>query len=241
MGSRVLVLWDVDYTLMQSGPIGFELYGDAFTRVTGQPLSHTAQMAGRTELAIFRDSAALHGIPYSRALFDRFADALALVHQERAAELAAHGRALPGAARAIATLAATGQVIQSVLTGNVRPVAEAKLAAFGLADSLDMEVGAYGTDDEDRAALVPLARDRAAAKYQVTIPATATVLIGDTPNDVRAAHANGVRVIAVASGHASADDLRRCGATAVMDSLEDTAAVTGAVLNHATAHGPCPG
>ena len=56
-----------------------------------------------------------------------------------------------------------GRVRQSVLTGNIRPLAEVKLGALGLGDPLDLAIGAYGDMDEVRAGLVQVARQRAAA------------------------------------------------------------------------------
>jgi len=49
-----------------------------------------------------------------------------------------------------------------VLTGNIRPLAHAKLGALGLIGYLDMDIGAYGDDHEIRAELVHIARRSAA-------------------------------------------------------------------------------
>jgi phosphoglycolate phosphatase-like HAD superfamily hydrolase len=91
-------------------------------------------------------------------------------------------------------------------------------------------VGAYGTDDDVRANLVPVARRRAAEKYQTEFPGRATVLIGDTPSDVQAALDSGARIIAVASGKSTPDELRRAGAAVVLPSLRDAQAIVRAVL-----------
>ncbi|WP_232269390.1 hypothetical protein [Streptomyces gobiensis] len=53
---------------------------------------------------------------------------------------------------------------QTVLTGNVRGVAEIKLQTFGLDHHIDWDIGAYGEDDDVRAELVRIALGRAAAK-----------------------------------------------------------------------------
>jgi len=90
---------------------------------------------------------------------------------------------------------------------------------------------AADADDDVRANLVPVARRRAAEKYQTDFPARATVLIGDTPSDVQAALDSGARIIAVASGKSTPDDLRRAGAAVVLPSLHDAHAVVRAVLN----------
>ena len=231
MGARTLVLWDVDHTLMETGGVGFELFRAAFEQASGQQLRQAADVTGRTEPAIFRETVELQGIPYSPVLFDRYAALLAAGYVAGASEMAQRGRALPGAPETIAALARTGKVIQSVLTGNLRSVAETKLRTFGLDDELDLDVGAYGTDDDVRANLVPVARRRAAEKYQTDFPARATVLIGDTPSDVQAALDSGARIIAVASGKSTPDDLRRAGAAVVLPSLHDAHAVVRAVLN----------
>jgi len=231
MGAQTLVLWDVDHTLMETGGVGFELFRAAFEQASGQQLMQAADVTGRTEPAIFRETVELQGIPYSSALFDRYVALLAAGYVAGADKIARRGRALPGAAEAIAALARTGQVVQSVLTGNLRPVAETKLRTFGLDGGLDLDVGAYGTDDDVRAHLVPVARRRAAEKYQTDFPARATVLIGDTPSDVQAALDSGAQIIAVASGKSTPDELHRAGATVVLPGLHDIQGVIRAVLN----------
>ncbi len=143
------------------------------------------------------------------------------------------GRVLPGAVDAVAALAARPGVVQSVLTGNMRSVAELKLATFGLAAWLDFEVGAYGTESMARADLVPLAQERAGRKYGAVFDARSTVLVGDTPNDVAAGRQGGARVVAVATGRTSAAELRAAGADVVLPDLTDVDAVVAAVTGSA--------
>jgi phosphoglycolate phosphatase len=231
MGARTLVLWDVDHTLMETGGVGAELFRAAFEQATGRALEHAATVTGRTESAIFRETAELHGISWSNELFDRYADLLARGYRQRTAEMTRRGRALPGAAAAIAALAGADTVVQSVLTGNLRPVAQAKLQTFGLDGGLDLNVGAYGSDDPVRARLVGIARARACRKYQTRFDGRATVLVGDTPGDVQAALEGGARVIAVASGRNTAEELRQAGAGIVLPDLQDSDGLVRAVLD----------
>lgn len=88
MGVQTLVLWDVDHTLMETRGMGFELFRAAFEQASGEQLVHAAEVTGRTEPAIFRETLESHHIPYSAALFDRYADLLAEGYRARAAELA---------------------------------------------------------------------------------------------------------------------------------------------------------
>jgi phosphoglycolate phosphatase-like HAD superfamily hydrolase len=122
-------------------------------------------------------------------------------------------------------------VAQTVVTGNIRRVAERKLSAFGLATHLDLDVGGYGSDDGDRAALVRLAISRAQLQHHVRYHSEHVVVIGDTPHDIVGARASGVRAIGVATGGSTIDDLRAADADVVLADLTDTAAVLRAVLS----------
>src|SRR5262249_29839439 len=144
-------------------------------------------------------------------------------------ELRRQGRALPGAAAALAAIARLPGVVQTVVTGNIPTVARIKLAAFELDRFLDLEVGAYGPDDHVRGNLVGMARRRAGARYGVAFGAGATLLIGDTPHDVTAARDGGARMVAVASGRFSAAQLREAGAPVVLPDLTDVTALLRAV------------
>ena len=236
---RLLVLWDIDYTLVNARGVGSELYTEVFTGLYGRPLPQPGSMAGRTDRAIAREVLALAGLDGHDGMDGL--DQQLLVFQaalnDTAPAFAARARqvvtALPGASAALAGLAALapGQgPVQSLLTGNIRPMAEIKLAAAGLTRHLDLEVGSYGDLHEIRAELVAPARAAAAAAYGQDFGGTATVLIGDTPLDVAAALATGARAVGVATGHFSAADLAAAGAHAVLPDLTGTAAVVSAIL-----------
>lgn len=223
------MLWDIDLTLIESGGVAGKVYASAFQAAIGRPLEHHAEMAGRTDPLIFADMLELHGIPGSDETFATFVAVLTAAYQAASAELRERGRVLPGAAEALVALASTAGVVQSVLTGNVRPVAIVKLAAFGLDRYLDVESGAFGDDDPVRGNLVAIARRRAAARHRTPFPPERTIIIGDTPHDVAAARAGGARAIAVASGRSDEEVLRAAGADVVLPNLRNTAAVLQAV------------
>ncbi|MEU5859962.1 haloacid dehalogenase-like hydrolase [Nonomuraea sp. NPDC047529] len=229
MAGRRIVLWDIDHTLIDTRGVGRELSAQAFEQVTDVPMVKQAKIDGLTESVIFRETAKLHGLRTDRYDFERFAAALAKAHLARAADLRKRGHALPGAAAALDALGATPGVLQTVLTGNVRSVAEIKLQVFGLDGRIRWDIGAFGEDDDVRAELVRIALGRAAALFGAPVAPGEAVLIGDTPADVEAGLENGVPVIAVASGRSSADDLRDAGAVHVLPSLEVTDAVVAMV------------
>ena len=230
---RLLVLWDIDYTLVNARGVGSELYTRVFTARYGRPLPQPGSMAGRTDRAIAREVLALAGMDGLDQELQLFQDALTATAPAFAARARQVVTALPGAGAALAGLAALapGQgPVQSLLTGNIRPMAEIKLAAAGLTRHLDLEVGSYGDLHEIRAELVAPARAAAAAAYGQDFGGTATVLIGDTPLDVAAALATGARAVGVATGHFAVADLAAAGAHAVLPDLTSTAAVVSAIL-----------
>ena len=229
MTSPLLVLWDIDHTLIETRGVGSQVYAEAFAKVTGHPLEKMPELAGRTEPVIFREALKVNGVEPDEDLYDQFAAEQARGYAAHLDELRTRGRALPGAAEALRALSERNDVLQSVLTGNTRPSAEIKLRAFDLDRYLDFDIGAYGTDDDTRANLVNIARQRAEKAHGVNFDDDATVLLGDTPNDVAAAQASGARIIAVATGKDSAANLSAAGADTVLSDLTDTSAVIAAI------------
>jgi len=236
----LLVLWDVDGTLLSAGGVGAELYSEVFLRLFGSSLEVVAPMAGRTDRSIILETLTLAGVPEPRRHVDAFIAGLAAQAPSVREAIAARGRALPGAAAALAALAG-GRVRQTVLTGNIRVLAEVKLTALGLCDALDLCIGAYGDDHEERAELVQVARRRAAAVHgpppggpgpngEPGFDGAATVVVGDTPLDIAAALAAGARPVGVASGGFSAADLRAAGADVVLPDLTATKLVVKTLL-----------
>ncbi len=248
-----LVLWDIDNTLMDAGGAGWQLYQQAFRDMFGRELSRAPALAGRTDRAIALDALTLAGVPQPRAQLDAFQRHVAGLAPSLAGRVRAAGRVLPGVIAALAALSGVRpdlggpdgsggpdgpggaggpgrEVVQSVLTGNMRALAEVKLGALGLDRYLDLRVGAYGDAHEIRAELVPLARASAAAAYGADFSGPATVLIGDTPLDVEAARAAGARAVGVATGGAAMADLAEAGADAVLPDLADTARVLAAIF-----------
>lgn len=216
-----LVLWDIDHTLIETRGVGRAIYERVFPAVTGQPLRELATVHGRTELDIIHDTLELHGITATQDTVTRLAAALAEGYRAAIDELIARGRVLTGVRDALEALAAEPGVRQSVLTGNTTDVARIKVEAFGLDRYLDLTIGAYGDDHRERAELVNIARKRAAERLGVLVSASQVVVIGDTPADVDAALTAGARVISVATGRYSVDDLAAAGAVSPLDTLGD--------------------
>lgn len=129
---------------------------------------------------------------------------------------------MPGIRELLDALAARGDVMLALLTGNFEEGARIKLGYFDLWRYF--RCGAFGDDASDRNLLVPFAVRRAQACGLPAIPLSDVLVVGDTPADVACAHAGGARAVAVATGSSSVEQLRATGAEAVFTDLSDTAA-----------------
>lgn len=220
-----LVLWDVDFTLVDTTGQGRIAFEEAFEAVTGSPPDGMVPFAGFTDHQIavaMLEKAGHTGDHHVPRMLEELATALAA----RMDDIREHGKALPGAREALEALAARDDAVSSLLTGNVEANAVLKLAAFELDSLVDLEVGGYGSDQhESRGDLVAVARERTAAKYGRE--PDGAVLIGDTPRDIAAAREGGARAIGVATGPYGVDDLRE--ADHVLPDLTDTGALLRAL------------
>ena len=213
-------------------------YAEAFPAVTGRPLIKLPQTAGRSESEIFFDALALNAADLNAGgeaepLLEPFSAALAAALEARRDDLIREGQLMPGAAEAVAAVAKLdapeNKTVPTVLTGSSKPNAMLKLRAFGLDGYVDFDIGGYGNEAYPKGTLLRVARERASDKHKVTFGEDVTVYVADSPRDVHAARIGGARSLAVASGRASAAELRDAGADAVLPDLTDTEAVVALV------------
>jgi phosphoglycolate phosphatase-like HAD superfamily hydrolase len=224
---RRLLLWDVDGTLVRAGDLGAAVFDLALEQVLGVRPEQRVRMSGKTDPQIVTEYLHQMGVEETP---DRVEAVLRGIEAELAAaeaagELAVTGTALPGVAAVLRALAGDDRVLSTLLTGNVAPNALVKVAAFGLDQWLDLEVGAYGSDHADRNLLVPIAMERLRADRGVTLHPPDVWVIGDTPRDLDCARAAGTRCLLVGTGRYSAADLEPLGADAVLEDLLDAPAV----------------
>lgn len=136
-------------------------------------------------------------------------------------------KVIPGVAGLLDWLADRSDVCLSLVSGNYEAVGRLKLARAGLGGYFASGLGAFGSDSEDRVALPPLARRRAGATG-APHPRERTIVIGDTPRDIACAHADRLRVLAVATGPYGVDDLGQ--ADGVAESIAELRPVLEAAL-----------
>ncbi|MGW4365103.1 HAD family hydrolase [Nocardia takedensis] len=214
-----LILWDIDGTLLNPAGFGRRVMHTAFERTFDLPAPTGISFAGRTDRAILREFIE-RGAPAEAHRQDELhRAAVAIAERERATLLAEGGSALPGALGAVEALARRPDLVQTVLTGNLREIGLIKLAEIGADRHLALDLAAWGDHHPVRADLVAAARDLAEARYRTPFRGPAVLVVGDTPLDIEAAAAHGARCIAVCTGSHPAADLT--AADLVLPDLRD--------------------
>lgn len=178
-----LILWDIDGTLIRTGGVGaraIEAGAAAAAALLDVP---PVVMSGKTDPQILREIFRAAEIADERitALLPRAVAAVERALADAEDDLRRHGSVQTGVVEILERLAGVGGVRQTLLTGNLMANAAVKLGAFGLTKLLDVEVGAYGTDDPDRNALVPVALERVERLRGERYDLSEVWVIGDTP------------------------------------------------------------
>jgi phosphoglycolate phosphatase len=216
----LLLIFDLDGTLLDARGAGRAAMTEAFSAVFGVPEAFAGvDFAGQTDLGLLQAAACRHAVATPPAAVAAFAQALESALRRLAPTCGV--TALPGAKALLRRLLADPGLGLALGTGNFRSGALVKLAAAGIPLPW-LPVGGFGEDGADRAAIVAAAVARARRHYGC--PQAPAVVIGDTPYDVAAAHANGLPAIAVATGRYSAQALAACGSEAVLADLTSGAA-----------------
>jgi phosphoglycolate phosphatase-like HAD superfamily hydrolase len=225
-----LVLWDVDGTLVHTAGHGREAFSDAFQALFRRPPARDElPMAGRTDYAIALDLLRRNEVEDAESWLPRMFEQLHSALSRRRALITRQGHPQPGVREALEAVGEAPGFIQTLMTGNIEPNAQLKLAAFELDGLVDLEIGGYGSERGSRSALVEIAREKARTRRGVEVPAAQSVVLGDTPLDVEAAREAGARAVAVATGPYGVDELERAEPDAVLPDLRDTAALLGAL------------
>lgn len=218
---KTLLLWDIDGTLIASGGAGMRALQTALLRgfaIDGSLAD--IDFAGRTDRWIMREVFRKFSLAPSPENFARyFKDYAAALPAELANPQA---RVLPGVREILRAAGTHASIAQGLLTGNMRRGAEVKLAHHGLWDFFPF--GAFGDDGETRNELGPHALRRAHAHAGATFPPDRVWIIGDTPHDIACARAIGARVLGVATGGSTLDQLDAHRPDALLPDLADAAA-----------------
>ena len=212
-----LVLFDIDGTLIDSGGAGVRSLDlalkDLFSIDNG---FHGISMAGKTDTQIIKEGIMKHGLSANGTIDAVIKAYLNYLRREINND---RKHVKPGIYEVLEELKPLQDLGLGLLTGNIEQGARIKLEPFRLNEYFP--AGAFGSDDEDRNNLLPIAVKRFEELFQQKIEADNCIIVGDTPRDVECAHIYGAMCIAVATGPYSYDDLVEAGADYVVHDLSD--------------------
>jgi len=202
-----LVLFDIDGTLVHTGGAGIKAFAKVFaTEFGGANGVEKMKFAGRTDVNLVREFFTLNRIEASAENFSRFFERYVfwldqiLRHSETTA--------CPSVMEFIQGLRQLENPPRlGLLTGNIQLGAEIKLRHFDLWK--EFETGGFADDHEDRDQIAHAALRRGSRVLGSELRGEQVLVIGDTPFDIRCGRAIGAKVLAVATGGATLDELKQ--------------------------------
>lgn len=216
-------LFDIDGTILRSRDrIHFNSFASSVREATGFEISLTGVVLhGGTDTAILREAFALAGIPAEdwEPQTEAILEAMRRTIAERRGEMELW--TMPGIEKTLEHLAKRGALL-GLATGNLEMIGWIKVEEVGLREWF--RFGGFSDRFEVRAAMVADAaakareliashpshkdKDMARVGHPDLLEHGASVcVVGDTPRDIEAARANGLPVIAVATGNYTFEQL----------------------------------
>jgi phosphoglycolate phosphatase len=204
------VLFDIDGTLLVTGGAGAVAWQRAFLELHGVEANieeHTHAGMTDPEIAeiVFREVIGRDGSETERAA----AIAGYLGHLADAVAESEGYRVMPGIEEILPRLTEQG-VLLGIVTGNIEPAAQIKLARADL--NRFFAFGGYGSDARDRTELTKKGIERGGGVPGSPLDLETTIAVGDTPRDVKAGHGAGIKVVGVATGSYTVEEQQAAGA-----------------------------
>lgn len=224
MPDVTVILFDIDGTLLDMIGVGRLAFVRALESAFGirDSLDYIS-FSGNTDLNVLQQVMDHHRRPLGTAEREQFNH-----HLPQELARAAHQAELvlfPGVRELLEALSERSDIILGLVTGNIEACAWIKLQQFSLHNHFVL--GAYGNEHADRDEIAKLALTRVRERLEPGQSIRACFLVGDTPNDIQAAHAIDAVAVAVATGRHGVDQLKRAGADVVLPDLNDTKCVLG--------------
>lgn len=221
-----LVLFDIDETLIDSGRAGTRALNNSFRELFGiEDAFKNIKMAGRTDIQIMKEALSLYGLSDGNG---RVNDVINQYLSNLRKEIDNPWKKVKPGVYEILDDLISKSIPLGLLTGNLETGAKIKLTPFRLQEYFP--AGAFGSDDEDRDKLLPIAV-RKFSELGVNTSPERCIVIGDTPSDVRCAKVHNAFCIATATGPYRKEALAEAGADLVVENLEEKDACLSFIYN----------
>lgn len=213
----ILMLFDIDGTLVQGAKSHYQAYIEAVKKFYGmEDYVHSVNAAGKSDKLILREILTLGGLTTEEIQkdFQNCLDFMTDYYLKNVQYEDIH--VFDGTVELLDELKCKNALL-GLVTGNLEPIAYAKLERAGLNGYFSF--GGFGSDNADRSLMVKKALS--IAKNQHGFKGDKIFVVGDTPRDVEAAQAYNLKIIAVATGMYSVKELRDCGADYVIENFKN--------------------
>jgi phosphoglycolate phosphatase len=215
--SRPLILFDIDGTLVRrTGPFHRQALVDAIRHVTGlETTTDGIPVHGMLDPDILTLMLRAAGFQNAEieGVMPRLIQEAQDVYEAIVPDL--RDKTCPGVMTLLDHLQNRDAVL-ALVTGNLTRIGKRKLERAGL--DRYFRFGAFGEMAATRGGLAKLAIERARNEDLIASDSRIS-LIGDAPQDVRAAQENGIRSIAVRTGITPPGDLEACMPDLLLDDL----------------------
>lgn len=211
-----LVLFDIDGTLIDSGEAGSRSLDNAFRQVFSIKNAFAGiRMAGKTDIQIIKEGLAAHGLQSGDGLLPSILSEYLNSLRTEVNNDRRHFK--PGVVELLESIKTMKGHWLGLLTGNIEKGARIKLEVFDL--NKYFPIGAFGSDDEDRNNLLPIAVRKFKDMTDIDIRYNDCIVIGDTPSDVRCSKPFDATSVAVSTGPYSYESLLETEADYVLREL----------------------
>ncbi len=222
MNQTKLILFDIDGTLTRSLN-GFIPFNEAILKTFSLPGDiRTVFPDGNTDPVILEEIFATANlkVDITEEKWRSFTKNLHKSYSHAIREGRSTIKPLPGVGELIQGLARVEGLCQGIVTGNLEATARLKLEAAGLSGYLNL--GAYGSDSQNRNDLPAIAKERWEKKTGSSIASDHCVIVGDTPKDLEAARKNQMKCLLVGTGRYPIEELEFFAPDACLPDLTDT-------------------
>jgi phosphoglycolate phosphatase len=214
--SLPLLLFDLDGTLLLTSGAGARAMERAGKAVWGEAFSiSSVNFGGSLDPVIVQEAIGLARLEFDHAKHLEFRATYCAELRRELARPDTEAYCLPGILPLLEHLLASRIATVGLLTGNYEETGCQKLTRVGI-DPAWFSPRIWGDAAPTRPDLVRVAMQREAHDTPESV-----IVIGDTARDVHCAKVNGCRVLGVATGPASREELLDAGADHAVDDLTD--------------------
>ena len=212
-----LILFDIDGTLITTGGVGSQAFSRTLnTLYKIQDDLSDVSFCGRTDLQIIHEVFQRHDEKLTKKNIQTFIDTYVFWLDHLLAQ--SDVITCPGVWKFLEGLQALDEPpLVGLLTGNIPLGAEIKLRQFRLWEWF--QVGACGSDHEDRKQLAVIARDRANQLLGIKLAGPQILMVGDTPQDIECARKIRAHTLAVGTGRIPLKKLKALQPTFAVEHL----------------------